>query len=113
MDCPSLRAFRTLREEHLLPQARQNLKNELVARVSNFRFGQTDLKVALEYPGSLGSRCHVTVTSQGLSQICADINFSEVTDPKSFLQFLVRTYDYNRATLSRNRTDPNEIKLAA
>jgi hypothetical protein len=113
MDCPTLQALRILREEHLLPQSRQNLKNELVSRISNFRFGQTDLKVALESPESLGSRCYVTVTSQGLSQICNDINFLEVKDPKSFLQFIVRTYYYNRATLSRDRTQPHAIKLAA
>ena len=113
MDCPTLRAFRSLKEEHLLPQARQNLKNELVSRVNNFRFGQPDLKVGLEYPESLGSACYVTVTNQGLAKICADIHFSDVTDSKSFLHFLVRTYDYNRATLSRNRTDPHSLNLAA
>jgi len=112
-DYPSLRAFRSLKEDHLIPQVRQNLKNELITRVTNFRFGQPDLKVVLECPGSLGSGCHITVTNEGLAKICNDIHSPDVKGPKSFISFLVRTYDYNRASLSRNSTDAHSLNLAA
>jgi hypothetical protein len=50
----------------------------------------------MENPENLGSECSVVASDLGLARICAEVDFSEASDPQSFVKDLVRTYDYNR-----------------
>ena len=100
--------LKKLKEDCLPQRARRNLKDTIIARANNFNFGQSGLKVLLDSPTNLGSACYVTATNTALARICADSDLSEVKDSKSFVDFLVRTYDYNRIRL---RSDPPNIWL--
>ena len=113
MDFPTLRALKAFKEGNWTPALRQELKRNLLSRVKNFHFGHSEIQVVLERPDSLGSPCYITTTDTGLARICSDIGTSEASDSQSFIEYLVRTYDYNRATFKSSPDHSHPLNLAA
>ena len=113
MDFPTLRALKAFKEGNWNTATRQELKRNLLSRVKNFHFGHSEIQVVLERPDSLSSPCYITTTDTGLARICSEIGTLEASDSQSFIEHIVRTYDYNRATFKSRPDHSTPLDLAA
>jgi hypothetical protein len=96
MDYPTLRTIKRLKRGDLPVDERRILKQKLLTRLKEFEFGQSEFNMVMENPENLGSGCSVVASDLGIARICTEIDFDETRNPETFLQHLVRTYDYNR-----------------
>lgn len=95
MDYPTLKSLReSLRGS--LGEEKKRLKKRVLERINSFEFGHPNLRLVLQNPESLVSECFLETNDWGLARISTDINFTHVKDPKSMVEQLVRTYDYQR-----------------